>query len=159
MGMRLEQLGRSRPRTFRASIGKGDIVGLESKEHTELIELVRAWDQSMVANDTQAIGSFMTDDWIIVGPDGSIDDREPSLELIASGELTHHTMTSEDVVIRVLGDSAFVVARGVSAGAYRGRPRREQERSSHRFVRRDAMDVRPDSPVEHPAEAPEGDAR
>ena len=115
----------------------GDTVRVESREHTGLIELVRAWDESMVDNDSQAIGSFMTDDWIIVAPDGSIDGRERFLELIASGDLTHDTMTTEDPIIRVLGDSAIVVARGVSAGAYRGRPFREHERSSSVFVRRD----------------------
>lgn len=99
--------------------------------------MVRAWDASMVANDSLAIGSFMTDDWIIVGPDGSVDGRERFLGLIASGDLTHDTMTSEDLIIRVLGDSAIVVARGVSAGAYRGRPFREHERSSNLFVRRE----------------------
>lgn len=110
---------------------------MESTEHTELIELVRAWDEAMVANDSRAIGSFMTGDWIIIGPDGSIDGRERFLGLIASGDLLHGTMTSEDLIVRVLGDSAIVVARGVSAGTYRGRPFREHERTSNLFVRRD----------------------
>ena len=110
---------------------------MESKEHSELVELVHAWDESMVANDSQVIGSFMTDDWIIVGPDGSIDGRERFLGLIASGDLRHETMTSEDLIIRVLDGSAIVVARGVSAGTFRGMPFREHERSSNVFVRRD----------------------
>ena len=46
-------------------------------------------------------------------------------------------MTSEDLITRVFGDSVIVVARGVSAGTYRGRPFREHERSSNLFVRRD----------------------
>lgn len=115
---------------------KGDTVRVRSEEHTELIELVRAWDESMIANDSRAIGSFMTEDWIIIGPDGSVDGRERLLGLIASGDLTHDTMSSEDLIIRVFGDSAIVVARGVSAGTYKGRPFREHERSSNFFVRR-----------------------
>lgn len=91
----------------------------------------------MVTNDAAAIGRFMADDWIIVGPDGRVDGRERLLSLIASGELTHDTMTSEDLVIRVLGDCAIVVARGVSAGHYRGNRFREHERSSNLFVRRE----------------------
>jgi ketosteroid isomerase-like protein len=110
---------------------------MRSEEHKELVDVVRAWDEAMVANDTAAIGRFMTDDWIIVGPDGSIEGRERFLSLIASGELTHDTMTSEDLVIRVLGDSAIVMARGVSAGVYRGSRFRELERSSNVFARRD----------------------
>ena len=49
---------------------------MATQEHTELVEAVRAWDEAMVANDAAAIGRFMADDWIIVGPDGSVDGRE-----------------------------------------------------------------------------------
>lgn len=110
---------------------------MESTEQAELIEVVRAWDKSMVANNSLAIGSYMTDDWIIIGSDGRVDGRERFLGLIASGDLKHDTMTSEDLIIRVLGDSAIVVARGVSAGTFRGGRFQEQERSSNVFVRRD----------------------
>ncbi|WP_185995776.1 nuclear transport factor 2 family protein [Nocardioides campestrisoli] len=108
----------------------------EPTESAELEEVVRAWDTAMVSNDATSIGGFMTDDWMIVGPDGSSDGRERFLSLIASGDLTHHTMTSEDLVIRVLGDSAIVVAAGNSAGTFRGQPFSERERSSNVFVRR-----------------------
>jgi ketosteroid isomerase-like protein len=91
----------------------------------------------MVANDAAAISRFMADDWTIVGPDGSIDGRERFLSFITSGALTHDIMTSEDLIIRVLGDSAIVMARGVSAGVYQGRPFREHERSSNVFARRE----------------------
>jgi ketosteroid isomerase-like protein len=110
---------------------------MRATEHPELAAAVRAWDDAMVTNDAAAIGAFMTDDWIIVGPDGNVDGRERFLSLITSGDLTHHTMTSEDLVIRVQGDSAVVIADGVSAGAFRGRPFSEHERSSNVFVRRD----------------------
>lgn len=110
---------------------------MPSKEYTELVDVVRAWDEAMVANDIAAISRFMADDWTIVGPDGSIDGRERFLSFITSGDLTHDTMTSEDLIIRVLGDSAIVMARGVSAGVYQGRPFREHERSSNVFARRE----------------------
>jgi ketosteroid isomerase-like protein len=44
-------------------------------------------------------------------------------------------MTSEEVRVRVYGDSAVVTARGVSGGQYQGRPFREVERSSCVFIR------------------------
>jgi uncharacterized protein (TIGR02246 family) len=110
---------------------------MASEEYRELVDVVRAWDEAMVANDAAAIGRFMADDWIIVGPDGSIGARERFLSFITSGDLTHDTMTSENLDIRVLGDSAVVVARGVSAGVFQGRQFREHERSSSVFVRRD----------------------
>ena len=101
----------------------------------ELIALAHAWDRAMVGNDADAIGRYMADDWIIVGSDGSIGEKAGFLALIASGTLTHDVMTSEDLRVRVYGDTAVMTARGVSGGRYQGRPFRDTERSSSVFVR------------------------
>jgi ketosteroid isomerase-like protein len=89
----------------------------------------------MVRNDAQAIGRFMADDWVIVGSDGSISTKSTFLDLVASGALIHDVMTSENVTVRVYGGAAVVMARGVSAGHYRGRAFGELEQSSNVFVR------------------------
>jgi hypothetical protein len=91
----------------------------------------------MISNDADAIGRYMADDWVIVGSDGTVGEKAGSLALVRSGDLTHDEMTTEDPRVRVYGDSAVVVARGVSGGAWRGRPFREVERMSCVFVRRD----------------------
>jgi len=103
--------------------------------HRELLRVVDEWDRAMVANDAEAIGSFMADDWTIVGPDGSLGNKANFLALIAAGALTHDVMTSDDVQLRIYGDTAVVIARGVSGGAYQGQPFREVERSSNVFVK------------------------
>jgi len=101
----------------------------------ELLAVVRDWDRAMVHNDTEAIGRFMADDWTIVGADGSTSDKATFLGLVKSGVLSHDLMQSEDIDIRVYGDAAVVVARGVSGGLYHGRPFREVERQSNMFIR------------------------
>ena len=94
-----------------------------------------AWDRAMVTNDADAIGRYMADDWTIVGPDGSVGDRATFLALVRSGALTHDVMESHDVRVRVYGDAAVVLARGVSGGAFQGRPFHLVERVSCTFVR------------------------
>src|SRR5688572_21212290 len=89
----------------------------------------------MVGNDAEAIGRFMADDWVIIGPDGRVDDKATFLARVKSGALTHDEMTSEDFQIRVYGDTAVVSVRGASGGKYQGQPFREVERSSCVFVR------------------------
>lgn len=101
----------------------------------ELIRVAHAWDRAMVGNDADAIGQFMADDWIIIGPDGKVGDKASFLGLVRSGALTHDVMESEDFDVRVYGDTAVVTARGVSGGEYQGQPFREVERSSCVFVR------------------------
>lgn len=105
----------------------------------ELIALANAWDRAMVQNDTDAIGRYMADDWTIVGPDGSMSDKARFLGLVKSGALTHDVMQSEDFRIRVYGDTAVLLARGVSGGAYMGHAFREEELSSNVFVKQQGL--------------------
>jgi ketosteroid isomerase-like protein len=105
--------------------------------HDELIALATEWDRSMVENDADAIGRYMADDWTIVGSDGSLGDKATFLELVKSGVLTHNVMTSEDMRVRVYGDTAVTISQGVSGGTYQGRPFREVERVSCVFVRQE----------------------
>lgn len=93
------------------------------------------WDGAMVTNDPDAIGRYMADDWIIVGSDGRSMDKPTFLGLLRSGKLTHDEMSSEDLMVRVYGDTAVVITKGVSGGLYSGHRFREIERTSNVFVR------------------------
>jgi len=103
----------------------------------ELITLAREWDEAMVANDADAIGRYMAGDWVIVGSDGRVGDKPTFLDLVRSGTLSHDVMETHDLSVRVYGDAAVTLARGVSGGKYQGQPFREVERVSCVFVRRD----------------------
>ena len=103
----------------------------------ELIEAAHAWDRAMIANDADAIATFMSDDWIIIGPDGRSSDKADFLALVRSGALTHDVMESTDLEVRIYGDAAVLVANGVSAGHYQGNRFREVERQSNVFVRQE----------------------
>jgi ketosteroid isomerase-like protein len=55
--------------------------------------------------------------------------------LVRSGALTHDVMEWHDVDVRVYGDVAVVIARGVSSGRYHGQRFRLHERASCVFRR------------------------
>lgn len=101
----------------------------------EVLSVVEAWDRAMVTNDADLIGSFMAEDWVIIGSDGSVGTKAGFLAFVASGELTHDVMTTEDAHVRVYGDTAVVTAHGISGGKYREQAFREHERSSCVFVK------------------------
>ena len=107
--------------------------------HNELMALATDWDRSMVENDAEAIGRYMADDWTIIGSDGRLGDKATFLELVKSGVLSHDEMTSEDMQVRVYGDTAVTISRGISGGTYQGQPFREVERVSCVFVRQEAQ--------------------
>jgi hypothetical protein len=57
------------------------------------------------------------------------------LKLVRPEVLSHDVMTSEDMRVRVYGDTAVTVSRGISGGTYQGQPFWEEERVSCVFVR------------------------
>jgi ketosteroid isomerase-like protein len=105
------------------------------KAEEELIAFANEWDRAMVENDAEAIGRYMADDWTIIGADGSVGDKATFLGLVKSGALSHDVMESEDLNVRVYGDTAVVTSRGVSGGKYQGQAFREVERVSCVVVR------------------------
>lgn len=92
--------------------------GVGEKVAEELMSVAVAWDRAMVENNPGAIGRYMADDWTIIGPDGSVSDKASFLSLVKSGALTHDVMESHDMQVRVYGDTAVVIARGISGGKF-----------------------------------------
>jgi ketosteroid isomerase-like protein len=110
---------------------------MDTSVQKEVMAVATEWDQSMIGNDADAIGRYMADDWTIVGSDGSVGDKATFLGLVRSGVLTHDVMTSEDTHVRIYGDTAVTLSRGVSGGTYQGQPFREVERVTCVFVRQE----------------------
>ncbi|HEY4271268.1 MAG TPA: nuclear transport factor 2 family protein [Candidatus Udaeobacter sp.] len=100
----------------------------------DLLKLEEEFTRAIVQNDPEAIGRFVADDWIIIGPDGRIIDKERFLGVIKSGALTHEMMESDDIRVRVYGDSAVVTALTRTKGKFMGEDFSTQERATDVFV-------------------------
>ena len=107
---------------------------MEMGTETTLAETCRAWDEAMIRNDADEIGAFMSSDWVIVGTDGGITPRQKFLESIRSGALVHNRMESEETRVKTYGDTGVVIARGTSAGTYKGEPFSYYEWSQSVFI-------------------------
>ena len=105
----------------------------------DLLKLEKEFAQAIVANDPEAIGRFVTDEWIIINADGGIIDRERFLGVIKSRALTHEMMESDDIRVRVYGDSAVVTALTRTKGKFMGQEFSTHERSTDVFVRLDGQ--------------------
>ena len=101
----------------------------------ELVKLEEEFTDAIVKNNPEKIRQFVTDDWIIINADGGIIDRERFFEVITSGTLTHEMMESDDMRVRVYGDSAVVSALTRSKGKFMGQEFTTHERSTDVFVR------------------------
>jgi ketosteroid isomerase-like protein len=105
-------------------------------DHTEFGALLEDWAAAIVANDADRIGSFTEPDWLIVGPEGGPGRRDPFLQLVRSGELTHSEMSFEVLRARVYGDVGVVLAHGTNKGTWQGESFASDEWVTDVFVRR-----------------------
>jgi ketosteroid isomerase-like protein len=105
----------------------------------ELLKVEKEFTDAIAKNDPEAIERFVTDDWIIINADGRIIEKKRFLEVIKSGALIHEMMQSDDIRVRVYGDSAVVSALTRSKGNFMEQEFTTHERSTDVFVRRDGQ--------------------
>lgn len=103
----------------------------------ELLKLEKEFAEAIVKNDLEGIGRLVTDDWVVIGPDGEIVDRVRFFEVIKSGALTHDTMESADFRVRVYGDTAVLTGVTRTKGKFMGQEFSTQERATDIFVKCD----------------------
>ena len=101
----------------------------------ELLKVEKGFTDAIAKNDLEAIERFVTDDWIIINADGGIIDKERFLGVIKSGALTHEMMESDNMRVRVYGDSAVVTALTRTKGKFIGQEFSTHERATDFFVR------------------------
>jgi ketosteroid isomerase-like protein len=108
-----------------------------SKAEEEVLKLEKGLEEAIVKNDPEAIAQFVADDWIIIDPDGGIVDMARFFDVIKSGALMHEVMDSEDLRVRIYGDSAVVTGLTRTKGKFMGHDFSTQERATDVFVKRD----------------------
>jgi uncharacterized protein (TIGR02246 family) len=102
---------------------------------SEILAVSAAWDAALVANDADAVASFMADDWVYVDARGATP-KAAVVGRIATGQLAHHTMrTIGQPRVAVHGDTVVVTARKASTGASAGVAYAADEWISEVFVR------------------------
>ena len=105
----------------------------------EVLRVEKRFANAIAKNDPEGIERFVTDEWIIINADGGIIDKERFLGVIKSGALTHEMMESDDIRVRVYGDSAVLSALTRSKGKFMGQEFSTYERSTDVFVRLDGQ--------------------
>lgn len=109
---------------------------METSEQ-EILDLGEQWAEAIASNDAGRIGAFMSEDWVIVGENGTTD-KPGFLSWVASGDLTHERM---DLVgearIKIYGDTAVLTARVTNNGHYKNHPFSADEWTTDVFRRQE----------------------
>jgi ketosteroid isomerase-like protein len=117
----------------------GSFLGQErsARMQEEILRMEKDFGQAVIKNDAVAVGQFLTDDWIIIDPDGGVIDKARFLGVIKSGALTHEQMDSDDVRIRVYADTAIATALTRTKGKFMGQDFTTEERATDVLVKKD----------------------
>jgi ketosteroid isomerase-like protein len=100
----------------------------------EVRAISAAWDRALISNDASLVASFMTDEWVYVGPDGPTP-KADIIGWIAAGQLVHHTIAVVGIDRLVLaGDAVLFTARKTSSGTWEGAPYGADEWISEVYV-------------------------
>jgi ketosteroid isomerase-like protein len=105
----------------------------------ELLRLEKEFTQAIVKNDAEAIGRFLADDWVIINADGAIIDKARFLGVIKSGDLSHQMMETDEVRVRIYGDTALVTGLTATKGKFIGQEFSTRERATDVFVKQDGQ--------------------
>lgn len=101
----------------------------------EILDISEAWSRAIVANDADAIGSFMADEWMMVSERG-ISSKENFLSFVRSGQLTHDSMDLAGLgSIRIYGDTAILAARITNTAHFGGETFEANEWTSDVFIK------------------------
>ena len=103
----------------------------------ELLKFGADWAEAMVANDAERIGSFMSDDWVIVS-DRGIATKERFMSFVESGALTHSAFQmASDARVERYGDTAVMTIRVTNTAHFGGQQFDADEWTSDVLVKRD----------------------
>ena len=102
----------------------------------ELTQLNDAYDQAWVRGDVAALERVMADDFTSTSTDGRFRSKAQSLDALRSGDLKITSAKSDDVVVRMYGNTAVVTGRWIGSGQYKGESWNANERYTSVLVNR-----------------------
>ena len=74
----------------------------------QIVELERERLKAMINADSDALGSILSDDLTYIHTTTREDSKKSLIESLAGGSLSYKSMDTEDVKVRIYGDTAVV---------------------------------------------------
>jgi hypothetical protein len=103
-----------------ALIGLQQVRAQTPDADAEITAFEAAFSSALARNDVGELKGYLADDWKIISGDGNVIDNDRFLKVIASGDLKHTQMTTENLTIRRFDNFALVTSHAKSAGSYKG---------------------------------------
>lgn len=90
------------------------------KKEFQVIE--DTFNKAVISNDCEKILACVSEDWVIIDPQGGILPQERFLSVVKQGMLKHTAMTKEILRVKIYDDIALVTGRGKNTGSFNAQP-------------------------------------
>lgn len=107
----------------------------QSKAEREVLAANAAFDRAIVTRDADAYERILADDFILTAADGTVSDKKGEIAKVRSDDLTFESGKSDDVRVKVYGNTAVVTGRFTAKGKNAGRDFTFVERYTAVFVK------------------------
>jgi uncharacterized protein (TIGR02246 family) len=111
-------------------------AGQDTKIEQEIRRLEREWFDSYVRGDRAAFDRIVADDAVMTYGNGKVGNKSEAIAEIKAPADASYSLTSDDVKVRVYGDTAIVTGRVTEKGTFNGRSLNSQSRYTDVWVKR-----------------------
>lgn len=91
-----------------------------SSEEDEVRRVESEWGDAFEQRDFATLDRIMADEYILTDPLGNVRGKAESLAALATNKVLFESTRSDNVKVRINGDTAVVTARATFKGRYRG---------------------------------------
>jgi ketosteroid isomerase-like protein len=88
----------------------------------EVRQLELDWGEAFECRDLATLDRLMADEYILTDPLGYVRTKAETLAALKTNEVHFESTNSDDVNVRIYGDTAVVTGRSTFRGRYRGWP-------------------------------------
>jgi len=102
----------------------------------QLKQVEREWNDAVVRRDAAALERILSDDFMLITAAGTVSTKAQLIDTIKSPDLVIEPFDTQDVSVRVYGDTAVVTGRFTQKGSYKGKAFSNQFRYTDVYVKR-----------------------
>lgn len=103
----------------------------------QLLRINNQYDSALLKADTAALGKLLAPDFTLINPDGRLLNRQEQLLNVATSELKWENAQSENVTVRLYGNTAVLLGEFRATGSYRGNQLTVHERYTTVWIKTD----------------------
>jgi uncharacterized protein (TIGR02246 family) len=113
----------------------GKKAGQSGNTEQAIRQLISQLSNALMKSDTAALDRLWADDYTFTNPSGVVQTKAQRLAELKSGDLKFESFSTDDVQVRVYGDTAVVTSRATLKGQRQGQDISGQTRGTSVYVK------------------------